>query len=415
MRAAVKAAGVKAAGVKAAGVKAAGGRAAGGRAAGGRRLILPTCVAVSAVLLGSCALSLQSLPKITSNSSSTYPVKAVFANVLNLPDDAQVRIGAQVVGQVGQISTQNYQADLVLDIDKAIRLPVGTTAQIRFDNPLGDEYVLLSEPQLATSASGGASDPVPSGAGPSLSGQSLSGQSYIKPGSVIPETDTSTAPSVADTFAALSLVLNGGGINQLQVIIHELNNTFNGNQPQIRSFLTTIDKALTSLAGGKAAINHALSSIENLTHKLNGGRQTISTGINTLAPAIGVLASENTQISDLLTQLSNLGTIGTRVAQQSGENSVQDVRALLPVVQQLQSVSSQIGPDLGALAAFEAESKKLAPGEYLQSNVTANVYLPSGAFEPSVTSSDPATSDAGSNQVLTGSEAASGLMEEGLL
>jgi phospholipid/cholesterol/gamma-HCH transport system substrate-binding protein len=375
------------------------------RAATMRKLALPACVAVSAVLLGSCALSLQSLPKITSNSSATYPVKAVFSNVLNLPDDAQVRIGAQVVGQVGQISTQNYQADLVLEIDKSIRLPVGTTAQIRFDNPLGDEYVLLAEPQVPTS-SGGATD---------------SAVSYITAGSVIPESDTSTAPSVADTFAALSLVLNGGGINQLQVIIHELNNTFNGNQPQIRSFLTTIDKAVTSLAGGKVAIDNALSSIENLTHKLNGGRQTISTGINTLAPAIGVLASENTQISDLFTQLSNLGTIGTRVARQSGENSVQDVRALLPVVQQLESVSSQIGPDLGALSTFEAESKKLAPGDYLQSNVTANVYLPSGAFEPSVTSdpdtsdSDPATSDAGSNQMLTGSEAVSGLLEGGLL
>ena len=87
-----------------------------------------------------------------------------------------------------------------------------------------------------------------------------------------------------DTFGALSLVLNGGGINQLETIIHELNNTFDGNQPPIRSFLTTIDQGVSSLAGGRTAIDSALASIANLTKELNGGRTTIATGIDTIAP-----------------------------------------------------------------------------------------------------------------------------------
>ena len=44
-----------------------------------------------AVVLGGCALSLQSLPKVSGVGTATYPMHAVFANVLNLPDDAQVR------------------------------------------------------------------------------------------------------------------------------------------------------------------------------------------------------------------------------------------------------------------------------------------------------------------------------------
>ncbi len=315
-------------------------------------------------MLGGCALSLQSLPKVSSLNEPTYELHGVFANVLNLPDDAQVREGAEVVGQVGDISTSNFQADLTLNIKKSVRLLVGTTAQIRFDNPLGDEYVMLTEP--VAPPAGVVSD------------------QYIAPGSFIPESDTSTAPSVEDTLGALSLVLNGGGLNQLQTIIHELNNTFNGNQPQIRSFLTTIDQGVSSLAGGRIAIDNALASIAGLTYKLNGGRQTIANGINALAPAIGVLASENGQISDLLSELSDLGAIGTRVAQQSGQNSVDDVKALLPVVQQLDSVSEQLGPDLSDLAIFEAKTPKVAPGDYLQVKVIANVLLPSGGFEPTV-------------------------------
>ena len=360
----------------------------------------PFAVIACSILLGGCALSLQTLPKVTGSSGPTYPVRAEFANVLNLPDDAQVRIGAQVVGLVGTISTSNFQADLTLDIKKNVHLLVGTTAQIRFDNPLGDEYVMLQEPVVATS------DP-----------SSSSGQ-YISPNALIPESDTSTAPSVEDTFGALSLVLNGGGINQLQVIIHELNNTFNGNQPQIRSFLTTIDRGLTSLANGKTSIDNALASISNLTNKLNGGGPTISNGIATIAPAIGVLASENNQISQLIDQLSNLGTVGTRVAQESGQNSVNDVKALLPVVQQLQSVAQQIGPDLSNLAEFESESLKVAPGDYLQANVIANVLFPAGSYEPTPMESSvsPARSRTdGSDSGASGAQAVTGILEAGVV
>jgi len=351
----------------------------------------------SVILLSSCALSLQSLPKVSGLSGPTYVIHAVFANVLNLPDDAQVRVGAEVVGEVADISTSNFQADLTLDIKKSVRLLSGTTAQVRFDNPLGDEYVMLSEP---VSPSAG-----------------IVTSQYIAPGSLIAEADTSTAPSVEDTFGALSLVLNGGGLNQLQTIIHELNNTFNGNQPQIRSFLTTIDQGVSSLAGGRTSIDNALSSISNLSHKLNGGRQTIANGINALAPAIGVLASENGQISDLLTELSDLGAIGTRVAQQSGQDSVNDVKALLPVVQQLESVSSRLGPDLSNLALFEAETPKIAPGDYLQVNVIANVLLPTGGFEPTTfgpTSRAIPPSTAGSQLGGGGSQAVTVLLEDGL-
>ena len=155
----------------------------------------------------------------------------------------------------------------------------------------------------------------------------------------------------------------------------------------IRSFLTTIDNGVSSLSGGKAAIDGALASIANLSSKLNGGSATIATGIGTIGPAIGVLASENKQISGLIQQLSNLGVVGSEIATQSGQNAVVDTRDLLPVVQQLgMRCRPQLAPDLSALASFEAETPKIAPGDYLQVNANINVDLPPGEFEP--TSSD---------------------------
>lgn len=378
-------------------------------AAGARWVRRSTGAALAGVVtlvLASCGLSLQSLPTLSELNGPSYPVYATFSNVLNLPVDAQVRVGAEVVGQVSAISTQDFRADLTLDIKKSVRLPVGTTAQVRFDDPLGDEYVLLQAPAplqgYATLTAAAGED----------------NGKYLGPDAHIPASATSDAPSVEDTFGALSLVLNGGGINQLQTIIGQLNATFDGNQAPIRSFLTTIDNGVSSLAGGKVAIDNALVSISNLTNKLNGGGSTIATGISTIAPAIGVLASENQQISGLLTGLSNLGAAGTKIALQSGQNAVADAKDLLPVLQQLDSVSSQLAPDLSALARFEAETPKIAPGDYLQVAAVVNVLLPAGAFEPSsldtVTSADTRTAPSSPPQPLGGTQAVSDLLAASL-
>ena len=353
-----------------------------------------------ALALGGCGFSLQSLPKIGGISGSTYPVRAQFANVLNLPVDAQVRLGAEVVGEVGDISTHDFAADVTMRIKGSVALVQGTTAEVRFDNPLGDEYILLQAPASAATA-----QRLPSGA-------------------LIPESQTSTAPTVEDTFGALSLLLNGGGLNQLQTIIHELNNTFNGNQPQVRSLLSTINAAVTTLAGGQGPVDNALVAIENLSQKLNGnggaGAATIGQGVDTIAPAIGVLASENTDISDLLSSLSNLGAAGTAVAEQAGQNSVNDVKDLLPVVNQLNAVAQQLGPDLAELSQFETETPKVAPGDYLQVSVIANVILPAGedctvgaACTPAGTPAAGATTT--SVTAMSGAQAVTGLLEGGAL
>ena len=118
-----------------------------------------------------------------------------------------------------------------------------------------------------------------------------------------------------------------------------------------------------------------------------------------------MLASENTQIDGLITQLSNLGAVGTQMAEQSGQNSVNDAKDLLPVVQQLESVSAQLAPDLDALAAFEAESPKVAPGDYLQVSAIVNVFLPAGSFEATPLAASAPSITAGSS---SGSQPVSG-------
>jgi virulence factor Mce-like protein len=359
-----------------------------GRSVSWRRGAAAVVTAALACSAAGCGVSLQQLPKIGSIGGPTYPLHAEFADVLNLPANAEVHQGTQVIGQVGTIAVRDFQADVELKIRRGVELPIGTTAEVRFDNPLGEEYVLLRPPSQPSAR-------------------------YLAPGSTISPAQTDTAPSVEDTLGALATVLNGGGVGQLGIIIHELNQTFAGNQPEIRDLLSNVDAAVTALAKNSASVDGALAALGNLFRQFNRGDTTIVTGINSIGPAIKILADENGQFSQLVQGLGQLSSIGNAVIQQSGQNSVQAVQALVPVVDQIVAVESRLGPDLADLSKFEVETPKVAPGNYLQASVTANVNLNSNPT--SVTAADAAAAAAAVPAgPVTGARAVAALLEGGV-
>lgn len=315
----------------------------------------PVGVAAVAIVLlaSSCGLSLQSLPKIGGVSGPTYSLQATFANVVNLPDNAQVRLGAFSVGFVSSIGLKDFQAVVTMRIKKSLKLPQGTTAAIHFDTPLGEDFVQLQPPQA-----------------PLQAGQ------YLTDGASIPESETSTAPSVEDALGALGALLNGGGINQLQTIITQTNLALNGNQGQIRKLLESLNATVTSFTQNSPAIDNALSAIASLSQVLNQGRDTISNGIAELGPAVQVLGQENQDLANLLGQLNNLSQAANNIIEQSSTGTVATLKALQPLIGQLLSVQGQLAPSLSALDTFEKNTPDIAPGNYLQLAIQSTVEVP---------------------------------------
>lgn len=309
---------------------------------------------LAALALGasSCGISLQSLPKIGGVSGPTYKVTATFANVVNLPENAQVRVGAFAVGYVSAISPQDFKALVAMKVKKSVKLPVGTTAAIHFDTPLGEDFVQL-QPPAATSTT-----------------------RFLSNGSTIPVGDTATAPSVEDAFGALGALLNGGGINQLQTIIDQTNLALNGNQPQIRSLLNSLNATVTSFAQNTPSIDNALTAIASLSKLLNQGSGTITRGIADLGPAVGVLGSENGDLTHLLVNLDNLSTVANNIIQASSAGTVHTLQALQPLLDQLSSVQQQLGPALTSLDALEKKTPGVTPGNYLQLAINSTIQLP---------------------------------------
>ena len=318
-----------------------------------RRLTRAAWLLLGTLALSSCGLSLQSLPKLGSVSGPTYSVTATFANVVNLPANAQVRVGAFSVGEVSSIGLRNFQAVVTMQIKDSTRLPQGTTASIRFDTPLGEDFVLLQPPTAnATTVS------------------------YLQNGSSIPEGRTETAPSVEDTFGALGALLNGGGINQLQTIISQTDAALAPNTTQVRALINDLNATVTSLASNTPSIDRALSAIASLSSTLNQGSTTIAQGIAALGPAAQVLASQTTNIDSLFGQLDSLSTAANQIVSASATGTVQTLQALQPLLGQLTSVQSQLGPALSAITSLEEYTPRAVPGNYLQLSIAATIDIP---------------------------------------
>ncbi len=318
-----------------------------------RAALLTAVFTGAAVTLSSCGLSLQSLPKIGGVSGPTYRLTATFANVVNLPANAEVRVGAFSVGYVSAIAEKDFQAVVTMKIKDRTRLPVGTSASIRFDTPLGEDFVLLQPPQ-----------------GPSA------GRTVLTSGAVIPEKDTTTAPSVEDAFGALGALLNGGGIDQLQTIIDQTNLALAGNQGKIRSLINYLDSTITTFTHDTPSIDAALQAIATLSKTLDQGASTITRGIGALGPAADVLANETGDLNGLLASLQKLSTAANSIIEASATGTVQSVRALQPLLTQLTGVQQQLGPALGAISSLEQNTPHVVPGNYVQLAVNANIEVP---------------------------------------
>jgi phospholipid/cholesterol/gamma-HCH transport system substrate-binding protein len=320
-----------------------------------RRKWLARAGALAAAALASsgCGISLQSLPKLDSLPGPFYHVKAVFANVVNLPANAQVREGAFQVGYVSNIAASNFKATITMAIKKSAPLPIGTTAQVRFDTPLGEDFILLVQPTQLTANS-----------------------PNYRPGSTIPESQTATAPSVEDVLGALGALLNGGGLNQLHTIVTESVNVFQGNQPQIRSLLNSLNDTVTSFEQNAPAFDRALQAISTLSQTLKNGSSTIVAGINAITPAVQVLAGQNNSLDQLVNQVSQLSQVANTIVAGSQAGTIQSVQALDGVLTQLVNVQQQVGPFLGALDNFERLTPRTAPGDYLQASINASIVVP---------------------------------------
>lgn len=109
--------------------------------------------AATAIALSGCATNgLGDLPLPAPGvGTGGYHLTALFSNILNLPNNAKVKLAGADVGQVDDMRVSNYTAITTLRILDGVRLPKGQHRRAAFGDPAGRRLRLDQAPAGAPS------------------------------------------------------------------------------------------------------------------------------------------------------------------------------------------------------------------------------------------------------------------------
>lgn len=296
-------------------------------------------------------------------------VVVVFDDVLDLVEQASVRVDDVTVGSVEKVELDGWQARVTLRLKKDVDLPANAVARVRQTSLLGEKFVELAPP-LGAVATGRLAD-----------------------GAEIPAERSSRNPEVEEVFTATAALLNGGGLTEVQTIGVELSRALAGREGEIRSVLRRVDTLVGALDARKGEIVRALDAVDRLAASFAAQKAVIGDALDAIAPALTVLADQRADLTRLLVKLDRLGVVGTRVVRASREDTLADLRLLEPVLAQVVSVRAELGRTVDHLVAFTQLVPRAIPGDYLQ--LFVELY-----FDPSTTpASAPRAPVAAASQV----------------
>lgn len=258
----------------------------------------------------------------------SFEVTAAFADVLDLVPRAAVRVNDVTVGSVEEIRRDGWQARVRMSIDPGVRLPANATAELRQSSLLGEKFVSLAAP---------VGEP---------------GTGSLADGAHIPIERTGRTAEVEEVLVALGLLLNGGGLAQLRTINAELGKALKGRSSAVNDLLTQLETLIGGLDAQKADITRAIDSLDSLSVRLAGEKETIGKALDAADPGLAVLADQRVQLTEALTALSDLSTVGTRVINQSRDATLASLAELRPILTQLVKAGDDLPQALNFLLTF---------------------------------------------------------------
>lgn len=302
---------------------------------------LTACAAGVAVAVGvsGCqftGIGAAPLPFTAGTGSGTYTITADMSDVDNLPPNAEVMVNDITVGTVTAIRFDDWHAAITISLPDSVKLPANATATIGQKSLLGAEYVALAPPSGSASTSASTSASV--------------GQ--LKQGDVIPLSRTGAYPSTEDVLAALSTVLNGGGLNQLSTITTELNQTLNGHTEDIRELLTNLNGFVGTLNKQRTSIVATLDSVNTLSAQIRSQDSTLANAIDGIPGGLEVLNKDEGNLDSALAAVSNLSTVADRVINDSSQDLLADLRDLQPAITKLADSGQNLVGSLTVLPTF---------------------------------------------------------------
>jgi len=293
-------------------------------------MVAALCLACLAALTGCGWKGLNSftLPGTSGNGPGAYTIQAQMPDVVTIQENTRVRVDDVNVGNVTKIELQDWHALVTMRINGDVRLPANATAKLGQTSLLGSMHIELAAPK----------DEAPVG--------------NLQNGSVIPLSRASMYPTTEQTLASVSVLLNGGGIGQLQEITQAIAKAFAGRENDMRSLLTQLDEFIARTNGQTDDIIAASENLNSLAGQFAAKDGVVDQALVTVPKALKVLAEERTKIADAIDQLGKFSAIAADTVRQSKESLVNNLRNIAPVLRSLADAGPALTRGLDGLVAY---------------------------------------------------------------
>lgn len=291
-----------------------------------------TVAVISAGLLSGCAnwrgLNSIPLPGVQGGGPGAFTIQAQMPDTDNIGPNSRVRVGDVNVGHIRKIERQGWHALVTMELNGDVDLPANATAKLGQTSLLGSLHIELAPP----------TDVPPQG--------------KLHDGSLIPLSSSSAYPSTEQALAAVALLLNGGGIGQIQDITEALSTAFAGRENDLRSLIQQLDTAIGHLDDQKHDIIAASESLNNLIGQLADQKPVVDKALRTIPDALAVLRDQRNNLAEALTQLGRFSSLAADSVSQTKEALVAELKDLGAVLEQLANAGPALTRALSFLPTF---------------------------------------------------------------
>ncbi|MGI8332955.1 MlaD family protein [Actinomadura scrupuli] len=242
---------------------------------------------------------------------------ADFTDIQNLVVGHAVQISNVQVGTVTAVKVvgtrANYRARVTMSIKKGIKVPVGTTAQLSITSLLGENYVALTPPPAGLNT------------GPFMADHAQIGS-------------TSVVPAFEQVVGKAGPLLSALSGNDIATIVDAGSAAFAGKGPELAKMIKQTDSLLSLFASQRAQLDAAVTDLAKLGRDLAKGRDELGRLPAGLAKATKVIADERYRLLDTISKITQLA-------------KVTNDTVLVGRTRQLRQMITQLGPVIGTLAS----------------------------------------------------------------
>jgi phospholipid/cholesterol/gamma-HCH transport system substrate-binding protein len=281
-----------------------------------RRWLVALSVVPVALGLASCG-----------GSSGQRTASAVFSDVEDLSNGAQVQLADVPVGHVTSISLDGDRARITMDLVHGVSIPANVTAALDRTTILGQQFINLEVPKNEVGSGRTDVAQLPDGAA-------------IRHTTIVPDVEQ-LVQAGAEVFGAVSTT-------ELEQIIAAGGEGFTGQEASLKAFLSDITSVTGGYAQHTSEITEAVNGLDKISATLAPNSSANANALTTLSQTVAILAQQSTQFENLLQSIDNLSVQGRGILETYYPQIVAQLKTL-------QAASSELSQNQGDLAGILEE------------------------------------------------------------